>query len=220
MDWSMWLQGDFAVAAFAVLGIGGVALAERVFLGIWRWNAYFVIGMPLYPRLVPIFMKPEGEGATASVRWEVDEGELIARFWADPAQRTAPRGLHGVVRFLPRRDGQIELDVTWSPPWMPFVAMAWLAGIGLARGDGMLSVPLAVLLSGVLYSLYYQTARRAARELRWAWTGSDEPGEVEGTPALAAEGPWDVSPHLRMRNPSQPSGPDRSRRSSPSQETV
>ena len=153
----------------ALVLIGGM-VAERFLLTRFRWTAYFSAGFPLFPELVPIPVAPKGEGETATVRWEVVEGdEDYVRFWADPDQRKAPSGLHGAIRLYRAAGGSVGLAVRWSPPWTLLLAAAWLVILGIARREPQITVPIAVVwVLGVLI-IYRQAALRAAAELRWAF---------------------------------------------------
>lgn len=150
----------------AAIAIGGLLL-ERALLGL-GWAPYFRLGMPLGAELVPVPFPPEGEGRTASVRWRVDEDAGFVRFWSQPGDRTAPMGLHGAVGLVRTARG-IHLPVRWAPPFTPFVALLWFAGLGLVRGQGLVTVPIAALIMAALIVLYRQAALRAARELRWSF---------------------------------------------------
>lgn len=157
----------------ALAFLGGMVLETRVLLR-WRRDWYFLPGFPVLPRLVPILKPPEGQGRTASVRWEVSAPNVV-RWWADPSERKAPRGLHGVVVLAQGRRG-IELDVRWAPPWTPFLAALWLALLGVLRGEAQLTVPIALAVAFAVAVVYADRARRVAAELRWSFVnrGSDE----------------------------------------------
>ncbi|MEQ1507767.1 MAG: hypothetical protein ABMB14_36400, partial [Myxococcota bacterium] len=75
----------------------------------------------------------------------------------------------------------IELDVRWSPPWTPMLALLWFAVLGIARGEGLLTVSIAVGMALAVWWLYAERAQRAAAELRWAFVrGSEaEPPDAE-----------------------------------------
>lgn len=164
-----------ALAAGLVF-LGGMVLETRVLLRL-RPDWYFLPGLPIGARLVPIARPPEGSGRTPSVRWEVAKPHLV-RFWADPSERVTPSGLHGVVVLAQGRSG-VELDVRWSPPWTPLVAALWLAVLGTARGEGHVTVPIAVAIVLAIGVLYAERARRIAAELRWAFVRESEPGEQD-----------------------------------------
>jgi len=152
-------------AAGAALLFVASMVVESVLLR-WRINAYFQAGFPLFLTMVPIPNAPEGSGSTATVRWEVT-GDLV-RWWADPAMRSAPSGLHGSVQ-LAAGQGGVHLFVRWAPPWTPLLAAAWLIGLGMVRGEAMVTLPIGlVMIAGVLF-LYRQAAVRAVAEMRWAW---------------------------------------------------
>lgn len=162
----------------AVLFLGGLVLETRVLLQ-WRANWYFAAALPLGAVLVPIPRLPTGEGRTPSVRWEAAEPGLV-RFWADPSERRAPSGLHGVVLLHPRTDGMVELTVRWAPPWVPLLAALWLAMLGLARGEGQLTVPLAAMIAAAILFVYGERSRRVAAELRHSFVSGppEEPSDV------------------------------------------
>ena len=156
----------------ASLLLGGLWVETRVLLR-RRADWYFLPGFPIGGRLVPIPKPPEGSGRTATVVWEVSAPNLV-RFWVDPADRTSPTGLHGVVILAQGRRG-IELEVRWAPPWSPILAALWLASLGVARGEGALTVPIAAVMTVGMIVLYGERARRAAAELRWAFLAGSEP---------------------------------------------
>lgn len=159
-------QGSLTLAAVAALFFLGSLVVERQLLR-FRLDWYFTAGFPIFPELVPIPRAPEGSGETATVVWEVVEANLV-RFWADPAVRKAPSGLHGAIRMSKSPQG-VRLAVRWSPPWSPLLAAGWLAGLGLVRGEGLFTVPIAAMIVLAVLFVYRQAAVRAARELRWAW---------------------------------------------------
>jgi len=161
------------VAGVAIVGL----LAERALITLRvRW--YYLLGLPLGERLVPVPLPPEGQGRTASVRYAVTEGVDEAFFWAQPGDRTAPLGLHGFIALVPGRRG-VALEVRWAPPWTLLLALLWFGGLGVVRGQGGLTIVVATLLIAVVGVLYRQAAVRAARELRWRFVQRDE---VEGDP--------------------------------------
>ena len=167
--------GSLALAVAAgIVFLGGMVLETRVLLRL-RWDWYFLPGFPLGARIVPIPRPPEGGGRTRSVRWEVAAPHLV-RFWADPSDRSAPSGLHGVVILAQGRQG-VELGFRWAPPWTPILAATWLAVLGAARGEGHVTVPIAAAIVLGIGLLYAQQARRVAAELRWAFVRGDEPPE-------------------------------------------
>jgi hypothetical protein len=171
-------QGSLSLALFAAaLLLGGLLLETRVLMR-WRKDWYFAAGLPLGAQLVPIQKAPVGSGRTATVHWEVSQPHLV-RFWSEPGQRQAPMGLHGIVLLAQGRRG-IEMEVRWAPPWSAVLAACWLAGLGIVRGEGMLTVPIATLILVGLVIVYGERARRAAAELRWAFVqgeGSEGPPE-------------------------------------------
>lgn len=150
--------------AFALLG--GLMLETRV-LTRFRRDWYFALALPLALQLVPIPKPPEGSGRTATVCWERSAPHIV-RFWADPSARAAPMGLRGIVMMAQSSRG-IALEVWWAPPLSALVAPLWLALLGLMRGEGAITVPLAAaILAGILW-LYRERAKVAAAELRWAF---------------------------------------------------
>lgn len=152
----------------AVAFLGGLLLEGRVLLR-WRSDLYFQVALPLGASLVPIPHAPEGQGRTPSVRWEVSRPGLI-RFWADPDERSAPSGLHGVVRLVPTPRG-VALEVWWAPPWAPVLAAVWLMCLGIARGEARLTVPIGLMILGGILIVYGDRARRVAKELRFSFVG-------------------------------------------------
>ncbi|MFT7519859.1 MAG: hypothetical protein ACI9MC_002003 [Kiritimatiellia bacterium] len=146
------------------LCIGGLVL-ERILLQI-QWKPYFLFGLPLWMELVSVPNMPEGEGETASVNWVAEPG--LVRFWSQPGRRGSPMGLHGVVQ-ADGPAGDVRLNVRWAPPWTPLLAMVWFAGLGVARGQGHLTLPVAALLCAGILVGYRLVAVRAAAELRWAF---------------------------------------------------
>jgi hypothetical protein len=164
--------------AVALALLGGLWLETRVLLA-RRRDGYFLVGIPLWQALVPVPRAPEGSGQTASVRWEVsDEAPNLVRWWADPKDRKAPTGLHGVVILAQGRRG-IELEVRWAPPWTVLLAALWLAALGIARGEPF-TVPIAAVMVLGTFVLYGERARRAAAELRWAFLSGSEPDPPGG----------------------------------------
>lgn len=151
------------IAAVAVVGL----LVERLLLG-RCWRPYDQLGLPLGEELRPLLLAPRGEGRTASVRYRVIEGQGRASFWAQPGDRSAPMGLHGNVDLIRTTKG-IAMEVRWAPPWTLLVILIWFAGLGVARGMGGLTVPIAAILLVVVVLGYRKAAQRAARELRWAF---------------------------------------------------
>lgn len=150
----------------AAVAVGGF-LVERLFL-VRGWAPYFRLGMPLGEELLPIPTAPTEGGRTATVRYAVDTETQEVRFWARPGDRAAPMGLHGVIGLV-RGPRGIHLPVRWSPPFTPFAALIWFAGLGAVRGVGHLTIPVAVVLMAILLVMYRQAAVRAARELRWSF---------------------------------------------------
>jgi hypothetical protein len=159
-----------AIAAF--LFAGGLILEHALLR--WRFDGFFFLGFPLHPELVPIPSPPEGSGRTSSVHWEVNKSGDSVRFWA--IRREAPMCLRGAVRLV-RTRGAIRLAVTWSPPWSPLLAAAWLAAMGFRQDQGLLMVSVAGLMVLGILAIYRSAALRAAAELRWAWVQGD--GDTE-----------------------------------------
>jgi hypothetical protein len=153
----------FAAVAF----LGGLAL-ERRLLGV-RPRGYFAVGFPIVPPLVPLPQLPERtSGRTETVRWERHDDTVL--FWADPDDRTAPVGLHGVV-LLDRTVRDVHLTVRWSPPWSPLLAAVWLMGLGAVRGEPWLTVPVGLVMIVGIWFVYRSFAMRAAAEVRFALAG-------------------------------------------------
>jgi hypothetical protein len=171
-------EGSLVLPVVAALLLIGGWFAETQLVGRWRADWYFLAGLPLGARLVPIPEAPEGEGRTHSVCWEVSGPELV-RYWVDPSSRNAPSGLHGVVVLLRTRHG-VELDVRWAPPWTPILAAAWLAGLGILRGEAQLTVPIASCMVLGLFVVYGARARRVAAELRWSFVRGEPPEDEPG----------------------------------------
>lgn len=169
----------------AFLFLGGLVFETRVLLR-WRSDWYFLPGIPIAGRLVPIPHPPEGAGRTASVRWEVGAPNLV-RFWADPAERVAPSGLHGVVVLVQGRRG-VELVLRWAPPWTPLFAAVWLAALGVVRGEGAMTVPIAVAIAVGILVVYGERAQRVAAELRWAFVRGDAPADPDGPDGGTGDG--------------------------------
>ena len=160
----------FGVAMLAAgLMFGGLAV-ERAML-VRLWGPYYALGFPLGRLLLPIPMAPQGSGSTAMVRWEVREEGVL--FWADPGSRSAPMGLHGLIR-LRRRGGSVVLEVFWAPPWALIFAAIWLICLGLLRGEGWLTVPVGSSMVLGIAVLYWRSALTAARELRWAFVKGED----------------------------------------------
>ncbi|MFK7928421.1 MAG: hypothetical protein AB8H79_09530 [Myxococcota bacterium] len=158
------------VAVMVVVGL----ILERVLLRA-GWAPYFRVGMPLGEQLLPIPHPPTGSGKTASVRFATHTDGHEVLFWANPGDRSAPMGLHGVVGLVRGANG-VHLPVRWCPPFTPFFALIWFGGLGASRGQGFVTIPIAILLMGVLIVVYRQSAVRAARELRWRFvSGEDDP---------------------------------------------
>lgn len=169
-------EGDLVMlAVVACVAVAGL-LVERAFLS-GRWNTYFLLGFPVVPELVPISELPQGGGETASVRWVVDPEAGVVRFWAQPGSRGAPMGLHGAVTPVRGPGGRVALPVRWAPPWTPFLALLWFGALGVARGQGLLTAPVAVILIVVLALVYRRAAATAAGELRWAFVQAGEGAE-------------------------------------------
>lgn len=171
-------EGSPTLAIVTALALVGGLILERLLLR-WRWMPYFVAGFPLLPPLVPIPRAPEGQGRTATVRWEV-QGDLV-RFWADPQERNAPSGLHGAIRLYRVPGGRVGLAARWSPPWSYLLAAAWLLVLGHLRDQLALTAPIALALTVGIVIAYRHFAIRAVRELRWAFVQErpEEPPDAE-----------------------------------------
>lgn len=158
-------EPSISVAAIAAFSFAGGLLVERMMLTrrpLW----YFSVGIPVVPALVPIPAVTERlAGKTKTVHWE--RRDDVVFFWAPPGARTAPTGFHGLVT-LNRTTRGVQLDVRWAPPAAPLAAAAWLAGLGLARGEALTTVPIATIMVLGILVLYRTFAVRAAAELRWA----------------------------------------------------
>jgi hypothetical protein len=157
----------------ALAFVVGLLLETRVLLR-WRRDLYFLASFPIARRLVPIPHPPRRAGRTATVRWELSAPHMV-RYWADPADRTALSGLHGVVILGMGRQG-VELDVRWAPPWSPVIAAVWLAALGVVRGEGAMTVPIAAGILVALLVVYGERAHRVAAELRWSFVQGDGAG--------------------------------------------
>ncbi|MBX2797866.1 MAG: hypothetical protein KTR31_09365 [Myxococcales bacterium] len=162
-------DGSAELALFAAVAfLGGLVLETRVLLR-WRTDLYFLMSLPLGQQLVPVPRAPTGKGRTPSVRWEVSRPGLV-RYWADPGERKAPSGLHGVVWLVPVGD-RVALDVRWAPPLAPMGAALWLALLGMARGEAQLTVPIALMIAAAISLVYWDRSRRIAQELRFSFVG-------------------------------------------------
>lgn len=162
----MWEGSTVATVAVGLFVV--VFLLERLAL-VRGWRLYYRLGLPLFPRPQPLVALPEGRGETATVWWAISSDPPTAWFHAAHGGGEAPWGLHGLVDLVADHQGRVQLMPRWSPPWTPIVAMMWFAGLGLSRGEGLLTVPLATLLVAAMLALYRQAALRAVAELRWAW---------------------------------------------------
>jgi hypothetical protein len=159
-------EGWFGLTLTAFGIIAGM-LSERLLVAVRaRW--YFALAIPLGEDLTPVSSIPDGGGRTQTVRYEISKNGTDVLFWAEPKDRSAPMGLHGVVR-LHRRGARVGLKIGWAPPWTPFAAFLWFALMGAARGQGPIAAAIAALLCVMLFVAYRSAALRAARELRWAF---------------------------------------------------
>jgi hypothetical protein len=170
------MEGALAVVVGVVLALG-LWVESRVLVRL-RSDLWFQLAVPLPEVLIPVPRPPRGAGKTPTVRWELGEPHVV-RFWADPADRTAPLGLHGVVVLRESRRG-VELELRWAPPLTLLLGPTWLALLGVVRGEGPLMGTVAlvfVLLGG---AWYLRAARRAAAELRWSFLEAcgDSAGDV------------------------------------------
>jgi hypothetical protein len=157
-------DGSFGLTTAVFVGLLVLFLLERVAL-LKCWQPYYSLGFSGLPEMVPVPSVPEGQGDCASVRWRVESQRVI--WWAVPRSGRAPMGLHGCTELV-GTVGSFRLNVRWAPPWTPLLALAWFAGIGLARGEGYLTVPVGVFLIGLIIWMYRSAALRAAAEIRWA----------------------------------------------------
>ncbi len=146
-------------------------VVERAVMPRLRPSWWFRMGFPLGSQLRAIPRPPEGSGRTASVFWEVRDDRVV--FWADPANRAAPTGLHGSVGLVRGPNGW-EIPVTFSPPWTGIVASAWMALLGILRGEPQIGGLLGALLVLVIVFAYRTAAVRAAAELRWSFVRQTE----------------------------------------------
>ena len=73
----------------------------------------------------------------------------------------------------------MDLRFRWCPPWTPFLALAWFAGLGAVESRASLTWPLAAVLAGGIFLVYQQAAVRLAARLRYRWArdpdGAEEP---------------------------------------------
>jgi hypothetical protein len=148
-----------------LLGLALFAVAEGILLSA-RPVAYMTFAFPLPVEPLPLQRLPEGEGRTATVRWDV-QGDL-ARYVAHGGGLP---GLHGAVRFVRDRPG-IRLDVSWAPPVTLLALCAAIGFLGAEAGVPWVSVPLSIALFVACLAAYQQAAVRAAVELRFAWAQS------------------------------------------------
>lgn len=173
---NMLAEGDLTMLlAAAVVAVGGL-LVERWML-VSGWAPYYRLALPLGEELVPIPLPPSSDGKTASVHYAVVEDEGEVQFWAKPGERAAPMGLRGTLGLV-RGPGGVHLPARWAPPFTPLLALVWFGGLGATRGQGHITIPIAILLLAIMIVLYRQAAVRAARELRWAFVSRDN-GETD-----------------------------------------
>lgn len=156
--------GVRAALGAAVL-LSGAMLGERLLVD-RRVRAYFRVALPLGEEPVPIDKVPEAtEGVGAAVLWHRD-GDFVS-WWANPARRGTPRGLHGHARLVVGPRG-VRVQVAWFPPWMPLIAATWLFGIGAIRGEAPLAGSLAAVIVAGVFVVHRSFALRAAADLRFA----------------------------------------------------
>ncbi len=138
---------------------------------------YFAAGLPLGRTPVP-FPTPSSardEGVHAGLCYRRIGPGMVA-FWADRRDRRLPSMLHGLAIEQATGQQQVLLDVRWAPPFTPVLGATWLIFLGLARGEGQITVPIGVLLLGAVAVLYHRGALQACRTLRFALqNGSDDP---------------------------------------------
>ncbi|MCB9685221.1 MAG: hypothetical protein H6738_06630 [Alphaproteobacteria bacterium] len=165
-------EGSLPVALLAALLLfGGLFLETRVLVR-RRFDGWFLVGLPVPGRLVPIPRPPPmGMGRTPTVVWERTTPNLV-RWWGVSGERGVPMGLHGCV-ILAQARGGVELQVRWAPPWTLLLAPVWLASIGTLRGDGPIAIGLGALVAIAVLAVYGSAAARVAGELRWSFLSRD-----------------------------------------------
>jgi len=149
------------VALLLGFGLEGLLLARGA-----AW--YYAAGLPLGRSPVPFSRPGRGadEGAHGGLRYRRIAPAMVA-FWADRGDRRLPTMLHGLA--IERLQGdRVSLDVRWAPPITPVIAAGWLILLGLARGEGQITVPIGALMIGALVVLYHRGAIQACRSLRFA----------------------------------------------------
>ena len=151
--------------AVAAVLVGGTLLEALWVRG--AWQAYFRLSLPLGAEPLPLATVPtRSEGETAGLGFRrVSDGVYL--YWADRRRRAAPTLLHGVVDLVPSRKG-CQLKLRWAPPWTPLLAAIWLMGLGVARGEAQVTVPIGCAMVFGIVVLYLRGARQAATELRYA----------------------------------------------------
>ncbi len=151
------------LAAVALI-VGFTAIERLAVARAWTW--YFDATGPLGAQPLPIPRAPAFEGEDGGIRW-ARHGDGL-RWWVERGARGAPGGLHGVVALAPHRHG-LDLRFRWCPPWTPFLALAWFAGLGAVESRALVTWPLAAVLSGGIFLVYQQAAVRVAARLRYRW---------------------------------------------------
>lgn len=163
------MQGSSGLALLAgLLLLGGLVLETRVLLR-RRPDWYFRLGIPLGAQPEPIPTAPTGSGHTESVRWSTGPPGWVY-FWADPAKRAAPTGLHGAVRLIAGTNGT-GLQLSWSPPLTPLLAAAWLGALGVSRGEPI-ATAIGAGIAVALMVVYGDRARRCGAELRQSFVAN------------------------------------------------
>lgn len=168
-DGQLWRMLAAIALVVLVTGLERAAVARG-----WTW--YFDASGDLVEQPLPIPRAPAWEGDEGGIRW-ARHGDGV-RWWVDRGARGAPGGLHGVVALAPHRHG-VGLHFRWCPPWTPFLALAWFAGLGALESRALLVWPLAAMLAGGIFLVYQQSAVRLAARLRYRWArdpdGAGEP---------------------------------------------
>ena len=156
----MWL----GIAALVILG--GGFLIEKHGQGRLPW-AYFRIAVPLGQQILPLTGLPEGKGSASGIGWEAVPEKQRSRYWTERGGYF-PFGLHGWARFR-RYGSKVQVEMFWAPPLTAVLAILWLVGVAIARGDNPMIGLLAAGLLGLVLMLHHQAAVRAARVLRQVW---------------------------------------------------
>lgn len=170
-------DGQLRTAIGAMLLVAMSLVMERAAVGQgYRW--YFDASGPLVEQPLPIPHAPVYEGEERGIRWARHRDGL--RWWVERGAKGAPGGLHGTVVLVPHRHG-LALEFRWCPPWTPFLALAWFAGLGAVESRIALVWPIATVLAGGIFLVYRQSAVRLAARLRYRW--ARDPRGEEAAPA-------------------------------------